>query len=213
MVLSVGFDNLIKIWSLDGSPNSPFEITLPVKTHTASYDYPYLLIGSAEGTIAIINLKNLPSIKVPKHPDDYLKTSIERFSKFNCSRILGGDAKVIALGTVDGRCLTSKFKESYDNISILEPLVSRSQKTSTTRTSLYGQIDCVDLGYASYEHFSIVGGTEDLSSYNLIKKSKSLTYITSSSTTGATTAARLSPKLDLIAVATGTDWTKGIHEL
>lgn len=110
VVISVGMDNLIRIWSLDNNPNSPFEIKLPLKTHTASYDYPYLLIGSCDSTIAILNLKNLPNVNYPKRAEDYIRTDLNKFSKFTCSRILGGDIKVISLGTVDGRCLTTKFK-------------------------------------------------------------------------------------------------------
>lgn len=91
--------------------------------------------------------------------------------------------------------------------------MSRSQKTTNTRSALYGQVNCVDLGYLSYEVFAIIGGTEDLSAYNIIKRSKGSTYITSNSSNGAATAVRISPRLDYLVYASGTDWTKGIHEL
>lgn len=213
-LLSLGFDNLVRFWTLEGGNKPQMEITLPLKTHTASMDYPYLLIGSADSTVSIVNLKNLPNVKFPRNPEDYMKVSIEKFSRFNCSRIIGNDAKKIAVGTVDGRSSIFSFKETYDGFSIIgDPLVSRSQKTTNSRTALYGQVNCVDLGYMSYEVFALIGGTEDLTAYNIVKRSKGNTYSTSNSSTGAATAMRLSPKLDYLVYATGTDWNKGIHEL
>lgn len=94
-----------------------------------------------------------------------------------------------------------------------EPLVSRSQKTTNTRITLYGQVNCVDLGYMSYEVFALIGGTEDLTAYNIAKRSKGNSYASSNNSTGAATAMRLSPRLDFLVYATGTDWTKGINEL
>jgi hypothetical protein len=71
----------------------------------------------------------------------------------------------------------------------------------------------VDLGYYNYETFCLIGGSDDLSSYNILKKSKGNTYSNASSSVGACTAVRLSPRLEYIVYATGSDWTKGIHEL
>lgn len=71
----------------------------------------------------------------------------------------------------------------------------------------------MDIGYYNHETFCLIGGSDDLSSYNILKKSKGNTYSNCSSSVGATTAVRLSPKLDYIVYATGSDWTKGIHEL
>lgn len=92
-------------------------------------------------------------------------------------------------------------------------MVSRSQKRGSTRGDLYGQVNCVDIGYYNREIFSLIGGTEDLTSYNLNKKSKGNTYCTNSSMVGAATACRMSPRYDYLVYATGTDWCKGIHEL
>jgi hypothetical protein len=67
------------------------------------------VIGSSEGSVALITLKNLPNIPAPQSEKDYQKTTIEKFSKFNCSRVLA-KAKKVAMGTVDGRCLTFQIK-------------------------------------------------------------------------------------------------------
>ena len=176
-------------------------------------DWPYLLIGSAESTLAVINIKNLPNVRFPKNSDDYHKSSIERFSKFNSSRIIGGDTKRAILGTVDGRCLTLAFKEHNEAVHYTDHLISRTQKKTDTRVSLCGQVNCVDLGYYNYESFSLIGGSEDLSSYNMLKKTKGTTISAASSTIGAATAVRISPRMDFVAFSTGSDWTKGIHEL
>lgn len=115
---------------------------------------------------------------------------------------------------MDGRSSIFSFKENYDAIIIAgDPLVSRSQKTTNSRTTLYGQVNCIDLGYMNYEVFALIGGTEDLTAYNIAKKSKGNTYSTPNSSTGAATAMRLSPKLEYLVYATGTDWNKGINEL
>jgi hypothetical protein len=96
---------------------------------------------------------------------------------------------------------------------LLDNVVSKVQKKLDTRHTLYGQVNCVDIGYASYESFAFVGGTENLESYNLTAKNKVDTITSASSSIGATTAVRISPKQDFVVYATGTDWTKGIHEL
>lgn len=59
----------------------------------------------------------------------------------------------------------------------------------------------------------LAGGTDDLGGINIRKNSKSKTYATASTTQGAITAARLSPKLDYVAYATGSDWIQGLREL
>ncbi len=46
--------------------------------------------------------------------------------------------------------------------------------------------------------------------YNLKKRSKGPIINTNN---GPTTALKLHPSMDLLIYATGTDWTKGIHEL
>jgi len=44
--MTLGMDKYIKFWTID-QPNKPqAEISLPLKTISCSYDYPYLLIGS-----------------------------------------------------------------------------------------------------------------------------------------------------------------------
>lgn len=45
-LVSLGYDNLIRFWTLDGGNKPQMEIKLPLKTHTVSFDNPYLLIGS-----------------------------------------------------------------------------------------------------------------------------------------------------------------------
>ena len=46
-LVSLGFDNLIRFWTLDGNERPQKEIRLPLKTHTCDVDFPYLLIGSS----------------------------------------------------------------------------------------------------------------------------------------------------------------------
>jgi WD40 repeat protein len=67
-LVSLGFDNMVKFWTLEEGNKPQMEVTLPLKTHTASMDYPYLLIGSADSTVYIVNLKNLPNAKFPRNP-------------------------------------------------------------------------------------------------------------------------------------------------
>ena len=212
-LMSLGFDDLIRFWTFNGNGKPDFEVKLPMKTHTCSLDWPYLLIGSSESTISIVNLKSLPNVSFPKHADDYMKSTVHRFSKFNCSRILGGDARRGIMGTVDGRFLTFSFRETIDKCTAVDIVVSKVQKKSDTRNPLYGQVNCVDLGYSAYQAFAYVGGTENLQSYNLVSKNKVDTVTTTTSSVGACNAIRISPKQDYVVYATGTDWTKGIHEL
>lgn len=92
-------------------------------------------------------------------------------------------------------------------------MVSRSQKKSETRSERYGQVNALDIGKYKYDSFAIIGGTEDLAAYNTNKRTKVKTLSSSSTSTGATTAVKISPKVDYVAFATGTDWLKGLNEL
>ncbi len=74
-------------------------------------------------------------------------------------------------------------------------------------------MNALDIGKYKYDSFAIIGGSEDLAAYNTSKKTKVKTIASSSSSTGATTAVKLSPKVDYLAFATGTDWLKGLNEL
>jgi len=47
----------------------------------------------------------------------------------------------------------------------------------------------------------------------LYRKIKCKTITSSTSSIGAVTAVKMSPKLDYVLYATGSDWLKGIHEL
>ena len=123
--------------------------------------------------------------------------------------------KYIILGTVDGRSISFSFKENYDKYSFSDNLVSRTQKrgSSGISSSTYGQVNTVDLGMHDYKCYSLVGGTEELGLWNLVKRTKGSTLSSSSSSIGATTAARICPKQEFIAFATGSDWCKGLYEL
>jgi WD40 repeat protein len=158
IIMSLGFDNLVRFWNLDENTRPEHEVQLPLKTHTCAMEWPYLLIGSAESTITVVTLKNLPNVSFPRRPEDYYKAGIQKFSKFTCSRILS-EAKRVILGTVDGRALNMSFRETYDNFSYSDQMVTRHQKNSDVKLPLYGQVDCVDIGYYNYETFSLIGGS------------------------------------------------------
>ena len=66
-LMSLGFDNSVCFWNLKSNSGRPeADIKLPLKTHTCSFDWPFLLIGSCESTISIVNLKNLPNCNFPQ---------------------------------------------------------------------------------------------------------------------------------------------------
>lgn len=108
--MSLGYDNCIKFWSIEQNNPLLHEVKLPLKTVTCSYDFPYLLIGSIETTIAILNMKNMQNVNYPQSADRYMKINLEKFSKFNCSRVMGGEIKKGIMGTIDGRCAYFTFK-------------------------------------------------------------------------------------------------------
>ena len=82
-----------------------------------------------------------------------------------------------------------------------------------SHNATYGQVNTVDLGYYNYSHFTLVGGTEELATWNISKRNKGANISVSTSSVGAATASKIHPKQDLIAYATGTDWCKGMYEL
>eukprot|EP00919_Chromeraceae_sp_WS-2016_P052244 GHVR01123895.1.p1 GENE.GHVR01123895.1~~GHVR01123895.1.p1 ORF type:complete len:107 (+),score=2.78 GHVR01123895.1:3332-3652(+) len=64
VLISLGFDNVMRFWGLENNNGNfmQMEYILPEKTNTASFDYPYLLIGSSESNVMIFNLKTLPNL-------------------------------------------------------------------------------------------------------------------------------------------------------
>lgn len=59
VIMTLGFDNFIKIFSLKQQNNNNFqigEIPLPAKTNTAAFSFPYLLVGAQDGRIALLNV-------------------------------------------------------------------------------------------------------------------------------------------------------------
>lgn len=213
-LMTLGFDNLIRMWVPTSNPFLQQEYKLPLKTVVCSFDFPFLLIGSVQTTSCIISLKKLPEINIPNAPENYIKSTLERFSKFSSCRVISQNSTAM-LGTIDGRLLSFTFKEDYrGSIDITSPYVIRGQKRTDNRgSSVHGMVNSIDIGYHNYETFSLSAGTEDIVVFNNIKKMKCKSLITSSSNVPAGTAVRISPKNQYIAYAVGSDWTKGLYEL
>lgn len=74
-------------------------------------------------------------------------------------------------------------------------------------------VNCVDLPYFNYECFVIAGGGYDVATYNIAKKTKGKVYVPYSGYSSATTALRVSPDVKFLAIAQGSDWSKGLDEL
>ena len=116
------------------------------------------------------------------------------------------------MGTIDGRSLSFGINKGNNNsYYATQPLISRSQKKSDVRSEKFGQVNALDIGKYKYDSFTMIGGSQDLAAYNTVKKTKVKTLASLSTTTGATTAVKISPKVDFIAFATGTDWLKGLN--
>jgi hypothetical protein len=129
--MSLGFDHKIKFWNLAGNNGNFFaqEFDLPFKTHTAAYDYPYMVVGTAEGKVSILNLSSLPNLRIAN--ENAWMDVMEFGSKFTCS-IIKANAKLFAMGCADGRVAINIFKESYNGIEIVsesaKKMYSKSQK-------------------------------------------------------------------------------------
>lgn len=211
MLMSLGFDHLIKFWKIDCNPIFQAEFKLPLKTATCSLSFPYLLLGSIETTVAFVNLSKLPNLLLPKL-EHYKSVGIERFSKFNCCKVQA-KGNVAVLGTVDGRATTMNFKESGNGeFEVVNIYVNKVQKRMEKGITMLLQVDAVDIGVSNSDFCVAIGGTEELGIYNHIRRAKVKTLV-SASQTAATTAVSFSPKHDYIAYAVGSDWLKGIYEL
>lgn len=207
-VLSVGFDNLLKFWSLNSPGLLQLEQKLPLKTITCSFDYPILLLGSIETTIALINLENLPNNTLPISFQEYHKVGLQKFSKLNCCRIRHYGKGIV--GTVDGKTSTFNFQRNLSNLTIQLGATNKSQKKTQKGSDRYGQINCVDIGITQKgEQFFLIGGTEQLFVSN-IRKQRVRVY---SANQGPTTAVRISPNQDAITFSNGCDWLKGLYQL
>lgn len=207
-ILSVGFDNLLRFWSLNSPGSLQLEQKLPLKTITCSYDYPILLLGSIETTIVLINLENLPNNNLPISFQEYHKVGLQKFSKLNCCRVRQYGKGIV--GTVDGKISNFTFQRNLSTITIQLGTTYKSQKKTEKGSDRYGQINCVDIGVNQKgEQFFIIGGTEDLFVFN-VRKQKIRNF---STTQGPTTAVRLSPNQDLITFSNGCDWLKGLYQL
>lgn len=120
---------------------------------------------------------------------------------------------VAVLGTIDGRAVILNFKEANNgDFEVTNNYVIRAQKRVVVGTTLYTQVDAIDIGISNSDFFVAIGGSEDLGIYNHYKKLK-VKNLTPSSQSGASTAVSFSPKYDYVAFAVGSDWLKGIYEL
>lgn len=60
VLLSLGYDDLLKVFSLERDQQGNHQIAeykLPAKTNTGAFSDPYLLIGSQDGRVAILNVQ------------------------------------------------------------------------------------------------------------------------------------------------------------
>ena len=67
----------------------------------------------------------------------------------------------MALGTPDGRLITTSFQDGYNGIKIDKPFVTKYQKTTSYRKDFCGQINGVDIGCKDMKYeFCVLGGSE-----------------------------------------------------
>lgn len=69
VVVSFGFDNLIKVFTLKNQQNNNFQIgeyKLPFKTSTVAFSFPYFLVGAQNGSIALLHSQKFNDIAFDK---------------------------------------------------------------------------------------------------------------------------------------------------
>lgn len=68
VLMSLGFDSKLKFWNLSNNGSNLIkQFQLPSKTHTAAYDYPYLMVGTADGKLGFLKLDDLKNFKIDQH--------------------------------------------------------------------------------------------------------------------------------------------------
>ena len=93
------------------------------------------------------------------------------------------------------------------------PYIARVQKQTIRNTTFFGQVNSLDLGYHNHQHYLVISGPEDISIFNVCKKTKAKTLSQNGVSVGAGTAVKIHPKQEYLAYSNGCDWTKGLYEL
>lgn len=65
-------------------------------------DYPYVIVGGADGKVFIFNLDNLSNMNIPNADNWY--ELLEIGSKYTCAAI-NANKRIYAFGCTDGRCV------------------------------------------------------------------------------------------------------------
>lgn len=210
LLVSLGYDQKMKFWNMQNSGNFlAKEFDLPFKTHTAAYDYPYLMIGTADSKIGFMNISSLPNLKIPDNNSWF--DIIEIGSKFTCA-VIKARGKFFAFGCSDGRCSISNFEDGYNGIRpVIDPskkMMSKSQKkeTSYNHSPLYGQVNDIDIGFDGNSEYLVIVGSEDIAFFNLAKREKPRRVKTKG------TAGKVSLDEKYFYYAEGNDWCEGMNE-
>jgi len=105
-ILATGsWDRTVKYWDLR-TPNPVASYTLPERCYTMDVSYPYLVVGTAERYIHVINMNNPTTLY--REITNPLKWQTRVVSCFP-------DAKGVAIGGIEGRVAIQYFEEKDSN--------------------------------------------------------------------------------------------------
>ena len=165
MLLSLGFDNCLKVWTLQQINNKHLqkEYKLPEKTYAVSCSYPHLLVGSYYSKCYVFDLENITNVQVPT---EYIDVGLDRVSKIMCVA-LAAETKNFLVGLNDGRLLYGEYSFGT-SLKFKQHYISKSQKDEDRK--LLGQVSSVDIGAQKGEPFGLAAGTFELQCLNLRKR-------------------------------------------
>jgi WD40 repeat protein len=208
VLLSFGYDNLIKVFKLK-PPQETAVYKLPFKTTTVAYSEPYLLIGTQEGRCALIHFERLNTTNFENEYQSIFDES-HGIVKLTCSAIMANRGRMM-FGTADGRLITTSFEDRGGLIRISKPVAFRSQKKIISRKDQCGMVNCVELGLRDCKYeFALFCGTFESGMFSTDKNMRIKSISTGDA---AVTAISLSPDYEYYAYAFGSDWCKGLEEL
>lgn len=130
------------------------------------------MVGTANGKMALMNLTQLPNLRIPDNNGWY--DVMELGSKFTAAAI-SASLKIYVFGCVDGRCLIANFEDNYQGPRPIDSRLrmytkSNRKDSSYSGSPMYGQVNDIEIGSYSNQEFIVLIGTDEISFFNLKKK-------------------------------------------
>lgn len=117
-LIAVTIDTQLTFWRSDAVGHPVFTVQLPYKTVVSAFDYPYLLLGTAEEKMCVARVDNPQAMNVNRYFDSSLGVHCKLLSAD-----INAQTKSWIFGSVDGRGNYGNFVETISGVDCSNSIV------------------------------------------------------------------------------------------